>query len=193
MTSNPEQVATLWNAFIRGEQTAFAQILELYYESLYNYGTKLTHDHERVKDGIHDLYLDLWKQRERLAHVVSPKFYMLRVLRYKLLKEQQQTERYITQGLTDDYAFEAEFTIEHQIISEEATQENLYRIRQLLTQLSKRQREAIYLRFYQDLDYSEIAQIMDINHHSVVNLIYEAVRHLRRQWVFELTLLCAFL
>lgn len=183
------EVAARWQAFIRGEQAAFAQLLELYYKALYNYGTKLTPDHEQVKDVIHDLYLDLWQQRERLGHVVSPKFYLLRVLRYKLLRERQPPEQLLTQGLTDDYAFEAEFTVEHRIITEEATQENLDRIRQLLAQLTKRQREAIYLRFYQNLDYDEIAQIMDIQQHSAVNLIYEAVRQLRRQWVFGLALL----
>ena len=192
MQPYPDHSMLRWQAFVRGDQPAFAHLLELYYEALFSYGTKLTPDHELVKDSIHDLYLDLWQQREQLGHVVTPKFYLLKALRYKLLRAQSRAG-HASHELTDDYDFAAEFTIEHQIIADEATEENSQRIRHLLTQLSKRQREAVYLRFYQDLAYDEIAQMMGINHHSVVNLIYEAVRQLRRGWVFGLAFTVAFL
>ena len=186
-----ENVALLWQAFLHGEQEAFARILEIYYQALFSYGTKLTSDQELVKDGIHDLYLDLWQQRTQLGHVIAPKFYLLKALRYKLLRAQSRSGRE-SHELTDEYDFEAEFTIEHQIIAQEATEENAQRVHLLLAQLSKRQREAIYLRFYQDLAYDEIAQMMGINYHSVVNLIYEAVRQLRKGWIVGLGLLVVF-
>ncbi len=60
------------------------------------------------------------------------------------------------------------------------------RLKSNIEKLTKRQREVIYLRFYQELDYDEIAGIMEINYHSVVNLIYEALRMLRKNWFLAL-------
>ena len=48
-----------------------------------------------------------------------------------------------------------------------------------LDELSPRQREIIYLRFYQNLSYEEIADIMDLNYQTSRNLLYKAIRSLR--------------
>jgi RNA polymerase sigma factor (sigma-70 family) len=60
-----------------------------------------------------------------------------------------------------------------------------------LDKLTKRQREAIFLRFTQDLPYEEIASIMAINYRSVINLIHEAIKSIRQNWF--LLLLPSFL
>ncbi len=49
-----------------------------------------------------------------------------------------------------------------------------------LKKLSKKQREVIYLRFFEDLDYKEIAEIMKINIQSVRNLIQRSYNPLRQ-------------
>lgn len=75
-----------------------------------------------------------------------------------------------------------QFTIETYLISKEVQHESLKKLKVNIEKLTKRQREVIYLRFYQELDYDAIAEIMEINYHSVVNLIYESLRMLRKNW-----------
>ncbi|RYF72028.1 MAG: hypothetical protein EOO39_12850 [Cytophagaceae bacterium] len=82
----------------------------------------------------------------------------------------------------EEYDFQVQFAVEKDIIDSETNDENLLKLRLNLKQLSKRQREAIYLRFYQALGYEDIAEIMAINQHSAVNLIYEALKLLRTHW-----------
>ena len=48
-----------------------------------------------------------------------------------------------------------------------------------LNLLSKRQREAIQLKFYKNLDTDQISQQMKINSQSVYNLIFGALRVLK--------------
>ena len=55
------------------------------------------------------------------------------------------------------------------------------KIRRCLVALTKRQREAIFLRFYNDLSYSDIASIMELQVDSVYNIISKAIDSLRQK------------
>ena len=59
------------------------------------------------------------------------------------------------------------------------------RIAEAMTSLSPRQREIIYLKFYNNLDYDELAEILDINYQSVVNHIHKAMLKLRKADVLQ--------
>lgn len=48
-----------------------------------------------------------------------------------------------------------------------------------LNKLPKRQKEAIYLKYYTGLNAKEIAEIMEINYQSVVNLIHKGIKSLK--------------
>lgn len=50
----------------------------------------------------------------------------------------------------------------------------------MLAALSNRQREIIYLRFYQNLDYEEISEVMNINYQASRNLLSHAIKVLRQ-------------
>ncbi|WP_149240815.1 sigma-70 family RNA polymerase sigma factor [Dyadobacter sp. 32] len=175
--------AELWQAFKQGDRQAFGSVLELYYPLLLNYGVRFQKDREFVKDCLHDLILELWNRREKLDDVRMIKVYLLKSLRRKLLRESQRLKWFREANeVTDDYAFEVQFAIESYMISNEVKHEDLMKLRANLEKLTKRQREAIYLRFHQEMEYEDIAGILCINYHSAVNLVYEALKFLRKNW-----------
>ena len=47
-------------------------------------------------------------------------------------------------------------------------------------QLSHRQKEIIYLKFYQNLSYDEVSSIMNINYQAARNLLYQAIKALKK-------------
>jgi len=49
----------------------------------------------------------------------------------------------------------------------------------LLNKLPKRQKEAIYLKYYSGLKTTEISEIMNINYQSVVNTLHKAINNLK--------------
>ena len=51
----------------------------------------------------------------------------------------------------------------------------------LLNNLPKRQKEAIYLKYYSGLKTNDIATIMEVNYQSVVNTIHKALKNLREE------------
>ncbi len=189
MTTN-DQIITknaddslLWQALKRSEKAAYEILLKKYYPIVLNYGVRFYKDKEFVKDCVQDLFIEIWNRREYLADVVSVKSYLLHSIRKNIIRESSRLKWFReADKISDDHDFDVEFDIETYLISREVENELLQKLRFELDKLTKRQREAIFLRFNQDLSYEEIAIIMDINYRSVVNLIHEAIKAIRKNW-----------
>lgn len=189
MTTN-DQIITknaddslLWQSLKRSEKAAYEILLKKYYPIVLNYGVRFYKDKEFVKDCVQDLFIEIWNRREYLADVVSVKSYLLQSIRKNIIRESSRL-RWFREAdkISDDHDFDVEFDIETYLISREVENELLQKLRFELDKLTKRQREVIFLRFNQDLSYEEIAIIMDINYRSVVNLIHEAIKAIRKNW-----------
>jgi RNA polymerase sigma factor (sigma-70 family) len=166
----------LWSRFRRGDRDAFAVIYRLYVNDLYNYGLHCCGDPERVKDGLQELFQELWQSRSQLSPEVHHiKYYLLSSFRRKLLRALQKDRR--RRERTDVIPFDLELIPprEHQIIEDETRSEQWRQLHQALAALTRRQREAIYLRFFQNLSYQEVADIMSMKVDSVYNIISKSI------------------
>jgi RNA polymerase sigma factor (sigma-70 family) len=180
---NDSEVAELWLAFKKGDKGAFSLAI-IFYRTLYNYGTKLTPDTNLVEDCIQDLFFEMWRRREFLGETEHVKFYLLKALRRKIYLEKKSKDKWGHNAVMADEEldFVGEFSIESRIIEVETNEQQLKKLHQILGSLSKRQREVIYLKFYQEMDYQQIASMMSINYQSVRNLIHTAIRDLQSAW-----------
>lgn len=179
----------LWQRFKEGDRQAFDALLKQHYPLLLNYGRRLVSDALLVEDCLQDFFIDLWHKRAGLGDVQNLNAYLLSSFRRRLFREKEKTMRLgFVAELSDDYDFDVQFDIEADLMAKEIEHENAEQLKYHLDNLSKRQREAIYLRFYQGLEYADIAEIMTINAHSVVNLVYDALKSLRKYWVLSFLL-----
>jgi RNA polymerase sigma factor (sigma-70 family) len=151
----------LWQAFKAGKEAAFDSIYDQYFPSLYGYGTRLCPDKSLIKDCIQNLFVELWKNRSHLSDVYSIKHYLYQSLRRSLVKEMVAEKKYLhPDELSEDYYFEVTFSHERLLIGEQVAQENINRLQRAFQLLTKRQKEAVFLRFYESLEYPAIAEIM---------------------------------
>jgi RNA polymerase sigma factor (sigma-70 family) len=186
ITKNTDD-ALLWQALKRSEKAAFEILLKKYYTVVLNYGVRFYRDKEFVKDCVQELFVEIWNRREYLSDVISVKSYLLQSLRKNIIRESTRLKWFReADKISEEQDFNVEFDIETYLISRELENESLQKLRSELDNLTKRQREAIFLRFTQDLSYEEIANIMDINYRSVVNLIHEAIKAIRKNWFISL-------
>ena len=154
--------------------------MKAHYRNLFIYGTKFRKDHEFVKDCLQDLFLQLWKNRETVGATNYVKSYLFKCVRNKICRELHKNRWHLqTTQLDDNYYFDVEFSIEHHLIREQTLRETANVFSEALNKLPKRQKEIIYLRFYQDVEISQIAHIMDIHVQSVYNLLHKALSNLR--------------
>jgi len=168
------------------DEKALASLMEMYYDDLYNYASRFTKDDGLIKDCIQEVFISLWQRRETVGHILSPKYYFLRAIKNKVLKSLHKNAKRATSAhLQDEYDFFHEFSIERVIIDKQISEEKASKLIKTLSLLSKRQKEIIYLKYYQYLDHGQIAELMNISRQSVYNLLHEAVHNLRSLWHTE--------
>ena len=178
--------AALMQRLLLNDELALADLMKLYYSDLYSYALRFTRDDGLIKDCIQEVFISLWQRRETVGSILSPKFYFIRAIKNKILKSLHRNEKNRTStGLQDDYDFFHEFSIERIIIEKQISEQRADKLKKILSQLSKRQKEIIYLKYYQYLDHGQIAELMNISRQSVYNLLHEAIRQLRSLWHTE--------
>lgn len=170
----------VWLTFKKGDKKAFEQLYQQYYPILLDYGIKLTGDKELVIDCIQDFFLYVWKHKEKLGAVRSLRYYFVISFRRRLFKEleKKRTQSYHHQAFLVPLGNQ-ENSIEQEIIHSERDNARMSLAKAFLKQLSPRQREIVYLRYFSGLSPKEIASAMEINYQTVVNHLCEAFKSLR--------------
>ncbi|MCF0041031.1 RNA polymerase sigma factor [Dyadobacter fanqingshengii] len=171
----------LWLRFKAGDSAALGQLAQVHYRALYNYSTKFSSDPNFIRDSIQELYLELWERREQLSETAFVKSYLFKALRHKLIKESIRLKRFQEPKELFDLDYE-DAPVESQIIADENAQSQSSHLKRIITLLSKRQQEVIYLRFYQNLDNEDIAHIMGLGRQSVSNLLHRTLKEIRQIW-----------
>ncbi|GAB2595223.1 RNA polymerase sigma factor [Spirosoma areae] len=189
---SPANETLLWQAFKQGNRDAFEFLYQQNIQHLIQYGYKITTNRNLIQDCIQDLFVELWESRENLSNVNSAKHYLLKSLRYKLIRHLQFTA---TETL-DEVEFVADSeTVESQLLQQETMFRHSHQLAAALMLLPKRQQEAIHLRYFQELSNEEVAEIMGVNYQSACKFIYTALKTLRHklQLAGLIPLLWAFL
>lgn len=170
----------LWESFQKGNHSAFEEIYTDHISDLFNYGKRLTEDHDLIKDAIHDLYIDLWKSKENLSSVSSIKYYLLKSLRRNIFKKvvrNKNNSLEFTPAM--EHVIEFELSYEMVLIEEEDDQERVMHLKREINSLTSKQKEVLFLKFYSNMSNQEISEILEINPQSVYNNIYRALEALR--------------
>ena len=188
MLNHDTKAEALWlQRLQQNDEQALAAIMRKYFNDLYNYGARFTNDDALIKDCIQEVFISLWQRRENAASILSPRYYLLRAVKNKVLKSLHQHK--LNAGSLepdDEYDFLQEFSVEKLLIDKQLSEEQTTTLRKTLAQLSKRQHELIYLKFYQHLDHAQIAGLMNLSRQSVYNLLHETIQKLRSLWQAEM-------
>ena len=172
----------LWKEFKGGCEQTFSYIFHKHYSFLYNYGSKLTSDKDLIKDSIQELFIILWESRSRLGDTMSIKFYLLKSFRRHVIRTLTAQNKHVDRShLLENYHFELVSSYERELIESQSCLEQQEHLRQALSKLSPRQKEVVYLKFYENMSYHEITELTSLNYQSVRNYIHQAIQALRRK------------
>jgi RNA polymerase sigma factor (sigma-70 family) len=170
----------IWQSFKEGDSDSFKIIYFKYFHNLYEYGMRICGDKEVVKDTIHDLFVKLWKNKANLADVIALKAYLLVALRSTLYNNLEKSNRKPVVEISENTPFEMVFSVESDYISKESAMDRNQKLKDALDLLTPRQKEVIYLRYFEEMDYSEIAAAMNITIKAVYKLTARGLETLRQ-------------
>lgn len=171
----------LWDCFRKGEKAAFDLIYQRHAGLLYNYGIRINPDSLVVEDCLQDLFVEIWEKRSRLGPTDSIKYYLFKSLRRKMIRRQQNEAR-LYQRLSCRPAadFEIVFSHEQELMDRQSSEERRRTLSRAIELLSRRQKEAIFLKYFEGLSYDRIASVMSIHTNAVYKLICAAIKTLRK-------------
>jgi RNA polymerase sigma factor (sigma-70 family) len=182
---------TLWNQLKAGDEEAFSLLFEKYYGSLVNYGKTLTLTPNIIKDCVQDVFVDLWTYRHSLNDTVIVKAYLLSCVRKRIVRLYERDRIFRNISEIDEMEFLLDFSMEEHMIDSESQINKVKKLNKLINSLPERQKEALYLRYYQSLTVYEVADVFEMNYQSTKNLIHRALSNLRKEWKGSLSFLFA--
>ena len=172
----------LWSNLKKGDEKAFSILFKKHYSQLVRYGNSFLPFPEKVQDCVQDVFTDIWIYRHKLNDAVVVKAYLLSCVRKRISRSQERDRVFRLSTSVDSIKFLFDFSIEHHLIADEITADKVTRLNQLINELPSRQKEALYLRYNQELTVDQIANMLDINYQSANNLLHRALLCLRKDW-----------
>lgn len=174
-----ERARQLAAEFCAGNDHTFSELYDLYVQSLFNYGMRLTQDQELLKDCIHDVFVKVYTKRNEKHTINNLSSYLLISLKNRLLDEFRRNT-FMDDGEVEHYDYRrAAEDVEHDYLNTERELMQTAQVAHLMNHLTRRQRQAITLYYLEERKYDEICDIMKMNYHSVRNLMHRGMLKLR--------------
>ena len=170
--------------YSKGENQAFDTLLNRYQNRLYSYIYFIVKSTELAEDIFQETFVKAIMTIKQGRYTENGKFpaWLTRIA-HNLIIDNYRQERNENVISNDDSEIDllnnmklSEGTIEMEIINEQIHDD----VRHLVKQLPDNQREVIYMRFYQDLSFKEIADITGVSINTALGRMRYAILNLRR-------------
>jgi RNA polymerase sigma factor (sigma-70 family) len=161
---NAQEDLSLISLIRSGDYAAFTLLYNKYIQPLTQYGLKFIPDLPAVEDCLHDVFVWIWTNRQKLNIHSSVKSYLFKSVRTSMLHwlEKQHRLRSLHTGDEQAYPFELHLTPETHFLHNEDRLLIRQQIERVLLTLTAKQKEVIYLRYYEGLNFEDIARPMSL-------------------------------
>ena len=174
----------LWKSFLKGDDKSFSLIYQQYIDGLFLYGSKLSADRELVRDCIQEIFIDLFLKRKKVSRdIINLKSYLFVSLRNCMVKKMGKSRMFESVDGNEDeieVPFHIEYEFRDHLIELEISNEISEKLHAGIQNLPPRQKEIIYLKFEEEMDYPDIARMLKISVESARKLLYRALLTLRK-------------
>lgn len=170
---------SLWQSFVNGSREAYARLYELYVRPMYLYGLHFCDDRQIIEDAIHDIFVRIYVNRERLPELKNVKLYLLISLKNTLLNHANSKSFRFRMDISVCRQLHDQSDLEETIVRKEESDRSRLLVAEMERNLSARQKQAVYYRFVEQMHYNEIGAMMEINSQSAKNLVHSSIKKIR--------------
>lgn len=163
----------------KGDELAFNEIYQEFYEPMLYIAYELTHNDADAKDATQDMFIQLHKSISTLHEPVVFVLWMKRILAHKCHNVYRARKRMVYHD--DLTMIEADERIKHEDTTKKNFQEKSSReiLLHLVKQLNYAQQEVVVLHYFDQLKFKEIATILEISEGTVKSRMNAAKQNLR--------------
>jgi RNA polymerase sigma factor (sigma-70 family) len=175
----PGDPSSLWLSFTSGNREAFTAIYSTYVGILFEYGMRILKNEDQVGDCIHDLFTKLWVNHKTLGKTNNIRFYLIGALRNTIISYKVKEDRLPKEEFHNPDDFVLDFDAESAQVKKEESLTQTQQISNALAQLTGRQKEIIYLKYFEEMSYEQIADLMNISVNGAYKLSARALDALK--------------
>lgn len=169
----------LWKAMKGGSIAAFEQLYDRYFSLLFGYGLQFCADRTVIKDCLQDFFVDIYQRRDSLSDVKKVRQYLYVCFRHFVIRKTMHRHQ-LHESIGKNYSFQVHFSHEDQLIGEELDAYRKKMLKASFNKLTSRQKEAIFLRYYENMSYTDIAEIMNMKETKYARtLVYRSLLELK--------------
>lgn len=188
MNYNHQGIIKNWKLLIEGEKQGLYTCFSLFYDDLYRFGMSLYRNHELIKESIQNLFIELWKMRDKLAEVENIQQYVFTIYKRIIYKtHQKETGKDSGNQVPLEEINEEHISVhsyEAILIASQEDQHLKKRLQFAMASLSPRQKEIIQMRYFECLSFKEISHKTSLTERTVYNTLHNAVNVLRETLLF---------
>jgi len=176
--NNCNQLKQLWEQALAGDVKSFSLIHHELYSSLYFYLYKIVKDEDAAQDILQDLFVKFWERKERFGPIQNVKYYFFKSARSQAINYLKSYRPELL-DVQHHKQLDIEFSTEDILVNREMGQEAQLALTMALNTLPKRQKEMIFLRYFDNWNYDQIAEVTGLQYQSVVNHVHRGISQLR--------------
>ncbi len=182
----------LWNAtddalvqaYINGNNHAFDILLDRYQNKLFSYIYFLVRDKDLADDVFQETFVKAIVMMQQKRYVFSGKFssWIMRIAHNYVIDLFRQEKKMNVSSIESG---ESSISVEKNMIEDNVEsvivcQQTREEVKRMIEMLPQAQREIVYMRYYQELSFKEIADILDISINTALGRMRYALMNLRK-------------
>lgn len=152
----------------------FEQLYNTYYDSVYRYIFKLVKNKFNTEDIISNVFINIYRHRDKIIDIEKSKPWVFRIAHNSIIDFYRKNAKVIPV----EEVFEQgciEIGYEHVIIKEQFIE-----IKKIIEQFPEKTKEMLYMRYYGDLKFREIAEILSIPENTVKSKVSRTISKIKR-------------
>ena len=171
-------------SYVSGNNKAFDLLLERNQSRLFSYILFIVHDRSMAEDLFQETFVKIISKLHEGKYSSSGKFvsWMLRIAHnavmdwYRRQKNEKTMEVYNENDLYGDSTSDLDANIENHFVKEQVLRD----VQRMMNLLPITQREVVFMRFYQNLSFKEIAELTNVSINTALGRMRYAVMNMRR-------------
>ena len=171
-------------SYVSGNNKAFDLLLERNQSRLFSYILFIVHDRSMAEDLFQETFVKIISKLHEGKYSSSGKFvsWMLRIAHnavmdwYRRQKNEETMEVYNENDLYGDSTSVLDANIENHFVKEQVLRD----VQRMMNLLPITQREVVFMRFYQNLSFKEIAELTNVSINTALGRMRYAVMNMRR-------------
>ena len=171
-------------SYVSGNNKAFDLLLERNQSRLFSYILFIVHDRSMAEDLFQETFVKIISKLHEGKYSSSGKFvsWMLRIAHnavmdwYRRQKNEKTMEVYNENDLYGDSTSVLDANIENHFVKEQVLRD----VQRMMNLLPITQREVVFMRFYQNLSFKEIAELTNVSINTALGRMSYAVMNMRR-------------